>query len=105
MLKPDVIFFGEDLPVGAYQQADHAVRTTDLVLVVGTSAEVEPAASLPRKARNSGAIVWEVNPEPCLREATESLALPAEVALPRVLDQLLGRGPIRRAWSRRRSGR
>lgn len=101
VLKPDVILFGEDLPVGAYRRAQHAARNTDLMLVVGTSAEVEPAASLPAAARRHGATVWEINPEPCLDVASRTIAATAEQVLPLLVDDLLGRGRLRRAWRQR----
>jgi len=62
--RPDVVWFGELLPAGAYEQAEEAFRTAEVALVVGTSAVVEPAASLGRLARACGAYLVEVNPEP-----------------------------------------
>jgi NAD-dependent deacetylase len=64
ILKPDVIFFGEMIPMHALLAAESETRDCDLMLVVGTSAQVEPAASLPYAAKAHGAVVVEVNPEP-----------------------------------------
>jgi NAD-dependent deacetylase len=64
LLRPDVVWFGEALPSEALQQAFEAAESCDLFLVVGTSAVVQPAASLPMVARNKGAYVVEVNLEP-----------------------------------------
>lgn len=62
--RPDVVWFGELLPEGAWERAERAFAEADVALVVGTSAEVEPAASLGRIAYASGAYLVEVNPEP-----------------------------------------
>jgi NAD-dependent deacetylase len=62
-LRPDVVLFGEMLPTGAYERAAEAAAECELCFVVGTSALVYPAASLPEIARSTGAYVCEVNPE------------------------------------------
>jgi len=64
LLRPDVVWFGEALSSEALQQAFEAAESCDVFLVVGTSAVVQPAASLPMVARNKGAYVVEVNLEP-----------------------------------------
>lgn len=61
--RPDVVWFGELVPAPAYQRAEEAFRTAEVALVVGTSAVVEPAASLGRLAWASGAYLVEVNPQ------------------------------------------
>jgi len=62
-LRPDVVLFGELLPPGAFEYAAHMAARSDLCFVVGTSALVYPAASLPEIARANGAYLCEVNPE------------------------------------------
>lgn len=62
-LRPDVVWFGETLPVDALARAVKASQSADFFLVVGTSAMVQPAASLPFEAIEMGAMVVEVNPE------------------------------------------
>jgi NAD-dependent deacetylase len=62
-LRPDVVLFGEMLPPGAFERAADAAHRCELCLVVGTSAVVYPAASIPEIAKASGAFVVEVNPE------------------------------------------
>ena len=64
ILKPDVVFFGEMIPMHALLAAQSEAEACDLMLVVGTSAQVEPAASLPYMAKSQGAFVIEINPEP-----------------------------------------
>jgi NAD-dependent deacetylase len=62
-LRPDVVLFGEMLPPGAFERAAAAAEECELCFVIGTSAMVYPAASLPEIARAAGAFVCEVNPE------------------------------------------
>lgn len=62
-LRPGVVWFGEALPTGAFERAMEAAQTADVFLVVGTSAFVEPAASLGRLAKHAGAFLVEINPE------------------------------------------
>src|SRR6266478_6969025 len=62
-LRPDVVLFGEMLPPGAFERAADAAQRCELCFVVGTSAAVYPAASIPEIARAGGACVVEVNPE------------------------------------------
>ena len=61
-LRPDVVWFGEMLPEGAVEAAVRAIEAADLVLSVGTSSLVQPAASLPLAALRHGIPVVEVNP-------------------------------------------
>lgn len=64
MLRPHVVWFGEALDPDVIGQAfSHSARC-DLMFVVGTSAVVHPAASLPLAALEAGATVVEINPEP-----------------------------------------
>ena len=62
-LRPDVVLFGEMLPTGAFELAAMKAESCELCFVVGTSAVVYPAASIPEIARAAGAYVVEVNPE------------------------------------------
>jgi NAD-dependent deacetylase len=64
ILRPDAVFFGEMIPPVALWRSQEIASHCDVMLVVGTSAAVQPAASMPIIARQSGAIVIEINPEP-----------------------------------------
>ncbi len=64
LVRPDVVWFGEQLPEDAFAEAEQAAAMADVYLSVGTSAVVYPAAGLPQLARHAGAYVAEVNPEP-----------------------------------------
>lgn len=86
-LKPDIVFFGEPLPEQAFLRAWVEVQKAPWLLVVGTSAEVEPAARLPVAARRAGARIVEINPVPVLG-ADVTLPAPAEQVLPRLAETL-----------------
>ena len=62
MLRPAVVWFGENLPMNLWNQADQAASACDVMLVVGTSGAVYPAAGLAKIARRHGAKVVIVNP-------------------------------------------
>ena len=62
-LRPDVVLFGEMLPLGAFELAAERASSCELCFVIGTSALVYPAAGIPELAKASGAYVCEVNPE------------------------------------------
>ncbi len=63
LLRPDIVWFGEALDPDVLEAAREAVEAAQVVLVVGTSSVVYPAASLPGIARRAGATIVEVNPE------------------------------------------
>ena len=83
-LRPDVVWFGEALPGGALAAAERAAGECDLLISIGTSAVVYPAAALPETALAAGATVLEVNrdPTPLTELATWSLRGPAGELLP-----------------------
>ncbi len=87
LLRPDVVWFGEALPGTVLQQAFEAAETCDIFFVVGTSAVVQPAASLPMVAKRHGAYVVEVNfdPTPVTAVAHEAHHGKAGEILPRLL--------------------
>ncbi len=88
-VRPDVVWFGEQLPSRELRAADDAL-SCDVILVVGTSGVVAPAAMMPHIARGRGAVLIEVNPNES--ELTDSaavwIAAPSGEALPRVLALL-----------------
>jgi NAD-dependent deacetylase len=63
-LKPTVVLFGEPMPVPAMQEALALARAADVMLVVGTSLVVRPAADIPLTAVRSGARLIVINAEP-----------------------------------------
>lgn len=79
-LRPDVVWFGETLPPEALQRAFDAAREAEVVLVVGTSSLVHPAAAIPEAALFAGAYVVEVNPEPTPLSGRATLSLRGRAA-------------------------
>ena len=63
-LRPDVVWFGEMLPMEAIEAAIHASEKCDVFFSIGTSSVVYPAADLWRSAKNNDAIVIEINKDP-----------------------------------------
>jgi len=63
LLKPDIVFFGEAIPPDVYAQSFAAAKQADVVIVIGTTGEVYPAASIPMIAKENGAKIIEVNTE------------------------------------------
>jgi NAD-dependent deacetylase len=63
-LRPDIVWFGEMLPVGVLEAASAAAESCDALLVVGTSAVVYPAAGMIPLAKDNHAMVIEVNLTP-----------------------------------------
>lgn len=61
-LRPDVVWFGENLPQDALTAAIRAVRSCNILLSIGTSAVIQPAAGLPLEASRNGAVTAEINP-------------------------------------------
>lgn len=90
VLRPGVVWFGEMLPEDAFSGAVSALQRADLVVVVGSSGLVQPAASLPAIGREAGAAVIEINPSVTALSETADLYIPttAAVALPDMLAHL-----------------
>ena len=63
-LKPTVVLFGEALPVNALHEAQFLAMAADLILIVGSSLQVYPAAGIPRLALEHGGELAIVNAEP-----------------------------------------
>lgn len=91
LLRPGVVWFGEALPEDVLRRAVGACQRAQVFLVVGTSAVVQPAASLPLYARQSGARVVEVNPEetPLTPLADASFRGLSGEILPRLVEALV----------------
>ena len=88
-LRPDVVWFGEALPRAGLAKATEAGRTCDFFLSIGTSALVQPAASLPLIALEQGAFVLEINPDetPLTARVSCSLRGPAGKILPELVQR------------------
>nr|MCH9731289.1 NAD-dependent protein deacylase [Actinomycetes bacterium] len=90
LVRPNVVWFGEALPNDAWRRSVDAVISADLVVAVGTSSVVYPAAGLPELAVANGTPVVEVNPEatPLSDSATMTLRESAATALPGLLQRV-----------------
>lgn len=88
--RPGVVWFGEAIPEQALHRALEAATSCDVFLSVGTSALVYPAAGLALHARQAGARLVEVNPEPTdlSEHADFVLRSPSGVALPALVEAL-----------------
>jgi NAD-dependent deacetylase len=64
ILRPDVVWFGEQLSPDVVDEASRVANESEVMFVVGTSAVVYPAAALPAITKNSGGLVIEINLEP-----------------------------------------
>lgn len=92
LLRPDVVWFGENLPREALENAFQQARACDLFVTVGTSLLVQPAASLPYIAQANGATLIEINPIPTqlANRANYSFMAPAAQALPALMRAAWG---------------
>ena len=75
MRRPGVVWFGEMLPEAAVCAAERAVEACDFFASIGTSAVVQPAASLLYRAKAAGAWTLEINLDPTPATADADLAL------------------------------
>ncbi|CAM3663868.1 SIR2 family NAD-dependent protein deacylase [Smaragdicoccus niigatensis] len=90
LVRPGVVWFGEALPEDAWNAAADAAASCDLMLVVGTSSIVYPAAGLPRIAMEFGVFVAEINPErtDLSRAVDVHWESTAATGLPRLLEAI-----------------
>jgi len=91
IFRPDCVFFGEPIPEDAMVRSQQEAQACDIMLVVGTSAIVQPAAFMPLIAHQSGAKIIEINPEPTpLKEQINTIFVQkrAGEALPAIVDEI-----------------
>jgi NAD-dependent deacetylase len=91
MLRPHVVWFGEALERSVLDEALRRSASSEVMFVVGTSAIVHPAASLPLTAADSGAKIVEVNPEPTPLSRTASFVFRGKAGeiLPAIQQELI----------------
>ncbi len=92
LVRPDVVWFGEMLPQDVFSAGEKAAANSDICFVVGTSAIVYPAAYIPITARESGALIVEVNIEETdlSRYADYSFFGEAGKIMPEILKEVKG---------------
>lgn len=90
MLRPSIVWFGESLPEDALEESFRLARSVKRLVVVGTSNQVYPAASIPLLALEAGAEVIEVNPQetPLSSQASRFIKGKAGEILPELLSTL-----------------
>ena len=95
VLRPDAVFFGEMIPPIALWRSREATTACEVMLVIGTSAIVQPAASMPLAAKENGAVVIEINPE-----ATPLTGVVSDIFIPgragEIMNRILGQLETRR---------
>jgi NAD-dependent deacetylase len=92
LLKPNIILFGEQLPMEQLQRARNAIRASDLLIIVGSSLAVAPASDLPLLAQRTGSRIMIINLEPTPSDAIADVILHADaaIALPRIVRDAIG---------------
>ena len=96
-LRPDVVWFGEMLPIDAIEKAVSAAEACDIFFSIGTSSLVYPAADLWRRAKDSGATVIEINKDPTPLTPLADYSFPGKAGeiLPALVQQIWIRGSER----------
>ena len=94
VLKPNTVLFGEQLPPEALEVAIRESSTCRVMLVIGTSAVVYPAAHLPAVAKQHGAKIVEINIERAFPDADYVVLEKAGTAIARILDAIKSRRAV-----------
>ena len=94
LLRPDVVWFGEGIPIDALHKAMAAAQKCQVFFSIGTSSHVQPAASLPIMALDANAVVVEINPNPTpiTNRVTYVLEGLSGEILPQLVTETWGRG-------------
>lgn len=90
VLKPNVILFGEQLPIREFHAAQEATKKCDLMIIIGSSLEVAPASDIPVLAKRVGARLVMINLEPTSIDRMADVVIHARAAeiLPEIARQL-----------------
>ncbi len=90
LMRPGVVWFGEMLPKDVLDEAFNEVSKSDVIIVAGTSAVVQPAASLPLIVKRSGGFIIEINPNetPLTNISDVSIRMPAGKALNEIINRI-----------------
>lgn len=94
VLKPNTVLFGEQLPPEALEVAIRESSTCRVMLVIGTSAVVYPAAHLPVLAKQHGAKIVEINIERTFPDADHVILEKAGKAMARILEAITSRRAV-----------
>lgn len=90
LIRPDLVFFGESIPVRAMEEGYFYADGADLVLIAGTSGEVAPANAIPAQIKRKGGILIEINKNGSSYSSLCDLSFdaPVEVVLPEIAVEL-----------------
>lgn len=90
IIRPDLVFFGEQIPSEAYKEAFALTDQSDLVIVAGTSGGVVPASLIPPRIQDAGGKIIEINMAPSAYTSISDIFLegPAEQVLPAIVRNL-----------------
>jgi NAD-dependent deacetylase len=90
IIKPNVILFGEQLPVRELLAAQDAARQAELIIVIGSSLEVAPAGDIPIMAARKGTKLLIINLEPTPADHLAQVCIHADasIILPQIVSQL-----------------
>ncbi len=92
--RPDVVWFGEQLPMAALEASERALRRCDIFFSIGTSAQVQPVASFIHVVKQHGARTVEINLEPTPISGIVDWSVPGNSGrvLPRLVELVFGKG-------------
>jgi len=90
ILKPDVVLFGEALPIKVLEEATHRSYNCDLFIVIGSTLVIQPAAYMPVYAATSGAklVIINLSPTPMDRQATVLIRAKAGETMSRIVERV-----------------
>ncbi len=90
IVKPDAVFFGEALPEKTFREAIHRARHCDLLMVIGSTLVVYPAALIPMYAKDTGAklVIINLSPTPLDQEASVLIRGKAGEVMPKVVEEV-----------------
>jgi NAD-dependent deacetylase len=93
ILKPNIVFFGEMLPEGTFEDATERAESADLFMVIGSTLIVYPAADIPARAHRSGAklVIINLSPTPLDYEAAVLIRAKAGETMAKVMELVRGR--------------
>jgi NAD-dependent deacetylase len=89
ILKPDIVFYDERIPDMVLSRTEQMLASADLLLVAGTSCQVQPAARIPYVMYNKGGKIIEINKEPALKDiATVTLEGNFSTIMEKLIERL-----------------
>ena len=93
ILKPDAVFFGELLPEEVLKAASHRAQSADLLIVIGSTLVIYPAADIPARAVSSGAklVIINLSPTPMDHQATVLVRAKAGETMSKVMERVRNR--------------